>query len=187
MRLRPIIALVAVAVALALLSVSSPAARGAAPLRTADRERIAAEVERELRTAYDFSQPDVAERLLALYGDSGSVVSAAGGRMLTSRDSLAEGIRYFWENVGRNMREPEWIWDALAVDVLSPSAAVVTGTYRVPHINPRGVPHEIGGAITAVFVYDGRRWRIVQEHLSDLPASAAAVDESGLRDDSRMF
>lgn len=184
MRLRPILALVAVAVALALLSVSGPVARGAT-VRRGDRERVAAEVERELRTAYDFENPDVAERLLALYGDTGSVVSAAGGRMLTSRDSLAAGIRYFWENVGRNMQQAEWVWDSLAVDVLSSSAAVVTGTYRVPHLNPRGEPHEIGGAITAVFVHDGARWRIVQEHLSDLPAGVAPVDEAGLRDDGR--
>ena len=183
MRLRPILSLVALALALALLSVAGPVARGSGPLRRSDRERVAAEVERELRTAYDFSAPDVADRLLALYGDSGHVVSAAGGRMLTSRDSLEQGIRYFWENVGRNMQQPEWIWDSLAVDVLSPSAAVVTGTYHVPHLNPRGEPHEIGGAITAVFVHDGKRWRIVQEHLSDLPAAAAPLDETGLRDD----
>lgn len=183
MRLRPVLALVALAVALALLSVAGPIGSRGGSLRAADRERVAAEVERELRTAYDFSRPDVTERLLAIYGDTGHVVSAAGGRMLTSRDSLASGIRYFWENVGRNMQEPEWIWDEMVVDVLSPASAVVTGTYRVPHLTPAGATHEIGGAITAVFVHDGRRWRIVQEHLSDLPAGPALTDESGLRDE----
>lgn len=124
-----------------------------------------------MRDAYDLSKPNVAERMLALYPKSGPVISAAGGRVLSSRDSLEMGIRYFWSNVGSNMRQPSWVWERFYVDVLSPTAAVVTATYRVPHRTPRNEPHELGGAMTAVFEKRGGNWVIVQEHLSDLPAT----------------
>ena len=55
------------------------------------------------------------------------------------------------------------------VDVLAPDAAVVTTTYRVPHLTPAGQPHVIAGAWTAVFQRRDGRWVIVQEHLSDMP------------------
>jgi ketosteroid isomerase-like protein len=60
------------------------------------------------------------------------------------------------------------------VDVLARDAAVVTATYRVPHRTPRGEPHTIGGALTAVFQRRDGRWSVVQEHLSDLAASPTA-------------
>ncbi|HTE46012.1 MAG TPA: hypothetical protein VK636_12250 [Gemmatimonadaceae bacterium] len=125
---------------------------------------------RQVKAAYDLSKPNVEQRLLSLYPASGHVVSAAGGQMLTSRDTLAMGIHAFWENVGANMREPKWIWDQMVVDVLTPTAAVMTATYHVPHLTPRNLPHTIGGAWTAVFQKRGDRWYVVQEHLSDLPA-----------------
>jgi ketosteroid isomerase-like protein len=56
------------------------------------------------------------------------------------------------------------------VDVLAQDAAVVTATYRVPHLTPRGMPHVIAGAWTAVFQRRAGRWVIVQEHLSDVPS-----------------
>jgi ketosteroid isomerase-like protein len=89
--------------------------------------------------------------------------------MLTSRDSIVRGIRYFWENVGVNMRNPTWVWDSMIIDVLSPDAAVMTATYHIPHRTPANVAHTLGGAWTAVFRRDGSRWVIVQEHLSDAP------------------
>jgi hypothetical protein len=58
----------------------------------------------------------------------------------------------------------------LQVDVLSRTAAVMTATYRVPHHTPRGDPHVIGGAWTAVFSRRNGEWVIVQEHLSDSPS-----------------
>ena len=102
----------------------------------------------------------------------GPVISASGGRVSTSRDSLEAGIRAFWDNVGRNMRDPKWTWGDMHVDVLSTDAAVVTTTYRVPHFTPAGVPHVIAGAWTALFARRDGRWVIVQEHLSDVPAAA---------------
>ena len=107
--------------------------------------------------------------LMSLYADTGRVVAAAAGRVTTSRDTLRREIAAFWENVGRNMRNPKWIWDESHVDVLSPDAAVLTATYRIPHTTPAGAPHEIRGAWTAVFVKKDGRWVIVQEHLSDAP------------------
>ena len=119
--------------------------------------------------------------MLALYPDTGRVVSASGGRVLTSRDTLALGIRLFWENVGVNMRQPKWIWTQTYVDVLGPDAAVFTGTYRVPHVTPRGEPHVIAGAMTLVFARRGDKWGVVQEHLSDVPPTAQMPMDSTMR------
>jgi hypothetical protein len=138
-------------------------------LTDGERRSIADTVEAMVRRAYDLSGPTVgaADRLLSLYPDSGRVVSASGGRMLTSRDSLADGIRYFWESTGQNMREPRWIWERMITDVLDRNAAVVTATYRIPHRTPRGEPHQLAGAMTMVFARRGGHWVVVQEHLSD--------------------
>ena len=148
-------------------------APGPRSLTAAERRAVADTLEGLVRRAYDLSGPSAgsADRLLGLYADTGRVVSASGGRILTSRDSLAEGIRYFWESTGRNMREPRWIWEQMVTDVLGPDAAVVTATYRVPHRTPRGEPHELAGAMTLVFARRGGRWLVVQEHLSDRPAA----------------
>lgn len=147
-----------------------------APVTDAEQREIAQAVEGMVKRAYDLSGPSAgaAERLLSLYPDSGRVVSASGGQMLTSRDSLAEGIRYFWESTGQNMREPRWIWDRMVTDVLDRNAAVVTATYRIPHRTPRGEPHELAGAMTLAFARRGGRWVVVQEHLSDRPQGGDA-------------
>lgn len=144
------------------------------------RREVTAQIEREVRDAYDLSRPDVERRLLSLYADTGRLVSAAGGQVLTSRDSLFAGIRYFWENVGSNMRDPRWIWDQMIVDVVAPDVAVMTARYHIPHVNPRGQPHVLGGAWTAVFVERDGKWKIVDEHLSDLPQTAQSADSSGM-------
>jgi len=82
---------------------------GSGTLTPQQTRAIQGEIEQRLRDAYDLTKPDVENRMLSLYPKSGRVISATGGRVLTSRDSLAMGIRYFWENVGRNMRQPTWI------------------------------------------------------------------------------
>ena len=171
----PRIALVLVIAAAALSCTGGGDAGSVSP---AQRKAIADEIERSVRDAYDLTKPSVDERMLSLYPDTGRIVSASGGSVITSRDSLAQGIHYFWRNIGLNMRQPKWIWDQMLVDVLSPTAAVLTATYHVPHTTPRGQPHTIGGAWTMVFVKRDGHWRIVQEHLSDLPTatdSAAAM------------
>jgi uncharacterized protein (TIGR02246 family) len=135
-----------------------------------ERQAIADSITRQVKAAYDLSKPNVEQRLLSLYPPSGRIVSAAAGQVLTSRDSLAMGIKAFWENVGVNMREPKWIWDQMIVDVLAPNAAVMTARYHIPHLTPRNQPHTLGGAWTAVFEKRDGRWYIIQEHLSDLPS-----------------
>lgn len=135
----------------------------------AQRQAIIDSLTRQVKAAYDLSKPNVEQRLLSLYPPSGRVVSAASGQVLTSRDTLAMGIKAFWENVGVNMRQPKWIWDQMIWDVLSPTAAVMTATYHIPHLTPRNMPHVIGGAWTAVWQKRGNRWYVIQEHLSDLP------------------
>ncbi len=145
------------------------------PLSDTDRTAIADTVQRLIVNAYDLSKPgDAVARLMSLYPSSGLVISASGGQVSTSRDTLEADIRAFWDNVGRNMREPKWVWGAMHVEVLSSDAAVLTTTYRVPHLTPKGAPHVIAGAWTAVFRRTGGRWVIVQEHLSDLPAAHPA-------------
>jgi len=149
-----------------------------ADLSPAQRTAIATEVDARVRAAYDLSQPNAEQRMLALYADTGRIVSASGGRVVASRDTLTKGIELFWENVGVNMRDPKWIWTKTYVDVLSPESAVFTGTYRVPHHTPRGDPHELAGAMTLVFEKRGSKWGVVQEHLSDLPAVQTPMDTS---------
>ena len=119
--------------------------------------------------AYDFSRPGVAERMEALYPDTGRVISASGGHIIASADSLRAGIATFWDNVGRNMKDAKWVWGDVYVDRLGDDAAVLTGSWSIPHIAPTGQPHVIRGAWTAVFRRIGGKWMIVAEHLSSPP------------------
>ncbi|HWH50354.1 MAG TPA: hypothetical protein VN651_02350 [Gemmatimonadaceae bacterium] len=157
---------------LAIIAAASTALGGCstnASLTAAQRQSIVDSLTRQVKAAYDLSKPNVEQRLLSLYPDTGRVVSASAGQITTSRDTLAMGIKAFWENIGVNMRQPKWIWDEMLFDVLSPTAAVMTAKYHVPHLTPRNMPHVVGGAWTAVFQKRGDRWYIIQEHLSDSP------------------
>jgi ketosteroid isomerase-like protein len=122
-----------------------------------------------IEQAYDFTATDVVEGMSALYPDTGRVISASGGYVTTSADSLRQGLAEFWENVGINMSDARWEWDAVHVDRLSEDAAVLTGTWSIPHIAPTGNPHTIRGAWTAVFRRVAGEWLIIQEHLSVPP------------------
>jgi hypothetical protein len=146
-------------------------------LRPEERAAIADTLQRMIVAAYDVTKPgDRVARMMSLYPPTGGVVSASGGQVIVSRDSLQSEIRAFWQYVGQNMRNPRWQWDPMHVDVLSRDAAVVTATYRIPHLTPRGMPHVIAGALTQVFARRSGRWVVVQEHLSDVPP--AAMDSS---------
>ena len=123
-----------------------------------------------IEEAYDFSRPGVVDRMNALYPDSGPVISASGGHIISSADSLRTGIASFWQNVGQNMRDAKWVWGDVFVDRLSDDAAVLTATWSIPHIAPTGHPHVIQGAWTAVFRRISGKWRIVVEHLSVPPS-----------------
>jgi ketosteroid isomerase-like protein len=142
-----------------------PAARHS--MSAAEREAIADTIRARITTAANLSAKDVVASLMSLYPDSGRVISASAGAVTTSRDSLALDISAFWRNIGQNMRQPRWEWGPMYIDVLSPDAAVLTATYRIPHITPQGHPHVVGGAWTAVFQRRAGRWVIIQEHLSD--------------------
>jgi ketosteroid isomerase-like protein len=157
-------------------------ARTEAPLSDRERSAISDTLRTMLVSAYDITKPgDAVARMMSLYPPTGNVVSASGGRISVSRDSLQSGIRAFWEYVGQNMRNPKWTWDEVHVDVLSRDAAVVTARYHVPHLTPRGEPHTIAGAMTEVFQRRAGRWVVVQEHLSDLaPAQPADSSASGM-------
>jgi ketosteroid isomerase-like protein len=120
-----------------------------------------------IEAAYDFSRPGAVERMKALYPDSGRVISASGGQIVASADSLRAGIAAFWQNVGQNMRDPRWVWGDVYVERLSADAAVLTATWSIPHIAPTGRPHVIQGAWTALFRRVRGNWMIVMEHLSN--------------------
>jgi ketosteroid isomerase-like protein len=156
------------------------ASREEAPPSAAERAAVADSLRAMIVSAYDLTRPgDAVARMMSLYPDTGGVVSASGGRVSVSRDSLEAGIRAFWQYVGQNMRQPKWTWDSMHVDVLAHDAAVVTATYRVPHLTPRGQPHTIAGALTAAFQRRDGRWTVVQEHLSDLPQPPLADSAAG--------
>ena len=120
--------------------------------------------------AYDFSRPNIVERMTSLYADTGLVVSASHGRLLASADSIRQGIARFWQVDGRNMRNPKWTWGDVYVARLGPDAAVLTGTWSIPHQTPAGQTHVLAGAWTAVFRRMNGRWKIVHEHLSEPPS-----------------
>jgi SnoaL-like domain len=166
-------------IGLAMLSVALAACTSPS-LSTADRREIADSLARQVRAAYDLSRPNVEQRMLSLYPPAGPIVSAAAGHMITSRDTLAMGIKAFWDNVGVNMRQPQWIWDQMVVDVLAPNAAVMTATYHIPHLTPQNQPHVIAGAWTAAFEKRGSRWYVVQEHLSDVPAQPDSAAQAAM-------
>jgi ketosteroid isomerase-like protein len=160
----------AVSVASAMLLTLLAGCLAPGPRTPANDTALADTLKARIEEAYDFSRPGVLERMNALYPDTGRVISASGGRVIASADSLRAGIATFWQNVGQNMREAKWVWGDVYVDRLSDDAAVLTATWSIPHIAPTGHPHVIQGAWTAVFRRIAGKWLIVVEHLSAPPA-----------------
>ena len=146
-------------------------ARSASEMSASEKNAIADSLKRLVVSTYDLSKPDPVKNLMSLYPDTGRVISASGGVTTTSRPQLQQAIQAFWTYVGQNMRNPHWEWTSMTVDVLAPDAAVMTSTYRIPHLTPTGMNHVIGGAWTAVFQKRGGRWVIIQEHLSDVQSN----------------
>jgi hypothetical protein len=147
------------------------APRTAADMSAAEKTAIADTLKRLVVSAYDLSKPDPVKNLMSLYPREGRVISASGGVVTTTRPQLEQGIKAFWTYVGQNMKSPKWEWTSMNIDVLAPDAAVMTSTYRVPHLTPTGMNHVIGGAWTAVFQKRGGQWVIIQEHLSDVQSN----------------
>ena len=156
------------AIALAVLGCQQ---QSAADISAVEKKSIADSLKKLVVNAYDLSKPDPVKSLMSLYPDSGRVISASGGVVTTTRPQLEQGIQAFWHYVGQNMKNPKWEWTSMNVDVLAPDAAVMTSTYRVPHLTPTGMNHVIGGAWTAVFQRRGGRWVVIQEHLSDIQSN----------------
>lgn len=144
---------------------------GPVPLSSSEKAAIADSLKRLVVSAYDLSRPDPVASLMSLYPTGDTVVSASGGGVTQSRSQLEQQIRTFWTYVGSHMQKPRWEWTSMTVDVLSPDAAAMTSTYRIPHTDPQGRPHTLGGAWTAVFARRGGKWVIIQEHLSDAPST----------------
>ena len=153
-----------------LLLVTLAACRTPAPRLPQSDAALADTLKARIEEAYDFSRPGVLERMTALYPDSGRVISASGGRIVTTADSLKAGIATFWQSTGQNMKDAKWVWGAVYVDRLGDDAAVLTATWSIPHIAPGGHPHTIQGAWTAVFKRIAGTWMIVVEHLSAPPS-----------------
>lgn len=149
------------------------ACTGSPSLTDAERTAIGREVRSTLESAYDLSKGDVVRRFMSIYPSSGRVVSATAGRVTTTRDSLQMAVNAFWDGVGQYMVSPTWKWDRIETEVLSRDAVVLTANYYVPHWTDRGTPHVIGGTWTTVWRKTGEGWRVVSEHLSDLPRPVA--------------
>lgn len=132
-----------------------------------------AEIKALVMNAYDLSKGDVVRRFMSVYPSSGRVVSIAGERITTTRDSLQMSINAFWDGVGQYMIDPTWTWDRLDVETLGEDVAVLTARYTVPHWTDRGAPHVIGGTWTAIWRRTPEGWRVVHEHLSDMPRAVA--------------
>lgn len=152
-----------------LLSVVLAGCAGQPSLSSQHAAALADTLKARIEDAYDFSRPGVADRMAALYPDTGRVISASGGQVSASADSLRAGIVTFWQDVGMHMRDAKWVWGEVHVDPLGPDAAVLTATWSIPHIAPTGRPHVIRGAWTAVFRRRAGTWMIVTEHLSVPP------------------
>jgi hypothetical protein len=140
-------------------------------MSASEKKAIADTLKQLVVQAYDLSSPNPVKNLMSLYPTEGRVISASGGVLTTTRPQLEQAIQAFWTYVGQNMRQPRWEWTSMNVDVLAPDAAVMTSTYRVPHLTPTGMNHVIGGAWTAVFQKRGGRWVVIQEHLSDVQSN----------------
>ena len=140
-------------------------------MSASEKKAIADSLKLLVVSAYDLSKPDPVKSLMSLYPTEGRVISASGGVITTTRPELEQGIKAFWTYVGQNMKQPRWEWTSMNVDVLAPDAAVMTNTYRIPHVTPMGMNHVISGAWTAVFQKRGGRWVIIQEHLSDVQSN----------------
>jgi ketosteroid isomerase-like protein len=147
------------------------APRTASQMSAAEKTAIADTLKRMVVAAYDLSSPNPVQRLMSLYPTNGRVISASGGVITTTRAQLQDAIQAFWTYVGQNMKQPRWEWTSMNVDVLAPDAAVMTSTYRVPHLTPMGMNHVIAGAWTAVFQKRDGKWVIIQEHLSDVQSN----------------
>jgi hypothetical protein len=166
--------LVSLACSVLISGLQACAPRGALDMSAAEKKAIADSLKRLVVNAYDLSKPDPVKNLMSLYPAEGRVISASGGVMTTTRPQLQQGIKAFWTYVGQNMRSPRWEWTSMNVDVLAPDAAVMTSTYRIPHLTPAGMNHVIAGAWTAVFQKRGVRWVVIQEHLSDVQSNPNA-------------
>lgn len=141
------------------------------PISEAERAAIADTLRARIAAAHDFAaerEGDQVERLMSLY-PGGRVVSTSGGLITTTHDSLEIVIRDFWEQVGVRMQNPTFRWIETHVDVLSRDAAVLTGRYSIPHLNPRGEPHDVTGVWTAAFARRNGQWVIMHEHLWEAP------------------
>ena len=149
----------------ALIVLAGLACSAAQPARdelsAGERQSIADSIRALLAAAYVFDGSDPVPRFMKLYADTGQVVSAASGGFTLSRDSLQRALTTFWSTTGRYMQQPTWTWGAMAIDVLSRDAAVVTARYTIPHWTPEGRPHVLGGAWTSVWAQRNGRWAIV--------------------------
>jgi hypothetical protein len=159
----------------ACISILSACARGHGEgvVSGESAQAIADTIRGILETTYRFDSGAVVQRFMRVYPSSGRVVSAASGGFTESRDSLESALHAFWEGTGKYMVDPTWKWGPMAIEVLSPRAAVVTARYTIPHWTPDGNPHVLGGVWTSVWMRNADHWAIIQEHLSDLPRPAA--------------
>ena len=155
--------LVLSAVSLAFLAACQPATT---ELTEEQKAGIADTVTRIVRGIMEAAEALDHEKHIAPFSDE--LVSADNGSVTTNWDSIRVADREFM----RSMSSVEGTFGEMFVEVLGPSAAVVTAPYEATLIDTTGTRMHVAGAGTYVFAQVAGRWRIIHMHRSmPLPQS----------------
>lgn len=101
--------------------------------------------------------------MMGTYLADGPLVSAWDGKLVTSRDSVAQMLAGLSQ-----VAEAKATFGDTKIDVLAPGVAAVTATYRFQGAN-QGQKFDNRGVYSAVLAERDGRMRVVQEHNSMLP------------------
>jgi len=113
------------------------------------------------RTARDLLAERDADTILDYFAPGPTVVS--NGFLYPSFESLATELKAFYGSL-RDVSVAAW--DEMRVDVVSDSAAVLTGRFRWSSTDTDGETTDLRGIWTAVFVFVQNRWKILVRHES---------------------
>jgi ketosteroid isomerase-like protein len=160
-------ALAAVAV---LVLVSACQAPPPPEMTGADRQAIAAEIERLSAESLGSGSPDEMETFLAYWSESADsyfvtepALFAQGVRVITTMQALRE----FFDPAGWNRQSTNISWQSSRVAVLSPEYAVQVGEL---HFSITDLEGETGSTFpmssTTVWVMEGGAWKIMHHHQS---------------------
>jgi ketosteroid isomerase-like protein len=105
---------------------------------------------------------------MADYLPSGPLVSASGGKLATSRDSVIAGLRSFYQTT----KSRELTIRSTKIDVLAPDVAALTADFVLSSKDSAGKSNEVRGVYSAVLATRDGRLRIIQENQSNAPQAS---------------